>query len=270
MPVAPGGCTYSYLWTLSLDDTVNRLADLGFRSIELMATPPHLWPAEFARPERAALRRLCASRGITITSVNPTYLDLNLASLNPGFRAETVRQLREMIRLAHDLEAEAVVVVAGRKHPLLAPEPSHLWRLVREGLETLLPDCDRLGVTLALENGWTVIDRVEQLWQMCQECAHPRLGVTYDVANALAVESPTSGLHQIAAHLALLHLSDTQAGRWGHDRIGSGMVDFTAVTQAVRQIGYTGRTILEIVDPASPDEANRTSLERLWALGWSK
>jgi sugar phosphate isomerase/epimerase len=48
------------------------------------------------------------------------------------------------------------------------------------------------------------------------------------------------------------------------------MIDFTAVTQAVRQIGYTGRTILEIVDPASPDEANRSSLERLWALGWSE
>jgi sugar phosphate isomerase/epimerase len=94
MPLAPGGCTYSYLWTLSLDDAVNRLADLGFRSIELMATPPHLWPAEFARSERAALRRLCASRGMTITSVNPTYLDLNLASLNPGFRAETVRSSR--------------------------------------------------------------------------------------------------------------------------------------------------------------------------------
>lgn len=269
MPIAPGGCTYSYLWTLPLDEAVRRLADLGFGSLELMATPPHLWPPDFSPAERTALRRLCAARGIEIVSLNPTYLDLNLASLNPGIRAETVRQLGEMIRLAHDLEAEAVVVVAGRKHPLLSPEPSHLWRLVRQGIEALLPDCERLGVTLALENGWTVVDRVEQLLRMCQECPHPRLGATYDVANALAVESPSSGLRRIAPHLALLHLSDSRAGHWGHDRIGSGAIDFAELTEVVREIGYTGRTILEIVDPVSPDEANRESLERLRTLGWS-
>jgi sugar phosphate isomerase/epimerase len=94
--------------------------------------------------------------------------------------------------------------------------------------------------------------------------------VTYDVANALAVESPTASLPRVAPHLVLLHLSDTRVGHWGHDRIGSGSVDFAGLIETVRRLGYRGRTILEIVDPASPDEANRVSLERLRALGWDQ
>lgn len=264
-----GACTYSYLWGLSLEDTVHRLADIGFTYFELMATPPHCWPQDWSLASRATFRRLCGSRGVRVSSVNPTYLDLNLASMNPGIRKETIRQLRETVRLAHDLEAGIVLVVAGRKHPLLAPKPSHLWQLVREGIEALLPECDRLGITLGLENGWTVFDRAEQLTRLCREISHPKLRVAYDVANAFMVESPLEGLDLVSADLALLHLSDTNTASWGHDRIGAGGIDFAAVTEKVMQIGYAGPTILEIVDPHTPDESNRISLERLQALGWS-
>jgi sugar phosphate isomerase/epimerase len=95
------------------------------------------------------------------------------------------------------------------------------------------------------------------------------LKLVYDVANATMVESPLDGLELVLSDLAILHMSDTDDKVWGHDRIGTGVIDFAAVTEKVRKLGYAGPTIMEVVDRRSPDESNRTSLEKLRELGWT-
>jgi sugar phosphate isomerase/epimerase len=248
---------------------VRRIADMGFRYFELMTAPPHCWPRGWSAGDRLAFRNLYESLGLRLTSVNPTFLDLNMASPNPGIRDETIVQLRETIRLAHDIGAGTVVAIAGKKHPLIAPDQTYLWGLVRGALESLLTDCERLHVTLGLENGFTVIDRAAHMVRMCTELSHPNLRLVYDVANAAMLESPLDGLQAVAPHLALLHVSDTDDKVWGHDRIGTGVIDFAAVTEKVKRLGYAGPTIMEIVDRRAPDESNRASLKRLQALGWT-
>ncbi len=52
MPLILGGCTYSYLWDLTLSDTVRRLAELGFKNFEFMTTFPHCWPRGWSAADR--------------------------------------------------------------------------------------------------------------------------------------------------------------------------------------------------------------------------
>ena len=269
MPLNVGACTYSWLWDLPLQDAVRRIADMGFKYFELMSAPPHCWPRDWSAADRTAFRRLYESLGLHLSSVNPTYLDLNMASPNPGIREETIRQLRETIQLAHDLGAGIVVAAGGRKHVLIAPDQSYVWNLVKVGLESLLPDCERLGVTFGLENGYNVTHTAELMVKMCRDLPQPKLKLVYDVANATMVESPLDGLEMVAKDLALLHLSDTNDKVWGHDRIGTGVIDFAAVTEKVKKISYVGPTIMEVVDRRRPDESNRVSLEKLRGLGWT-
>jgi sugar phosphate isomerase/epimerase len=242
---------------------------MGFKYFELMSHFPHCWPREWAGPDRKGFRQLVESLGLRVSSVNPTFLDINLASPNPGIRDESIRQLRETIQLAHDIGAGIVVAPAGRKHMLLAPDQSILWGHVKEGLETLLADCEWLGVTFGLENAYNVIPSASLMVQMCRELRHPKLKLVYDVANATMVESPLDGLEMVAPYLALLHFSDTDKKAWGHDRIGTGGIDFAAVTAKVRALEYNGPAIMEIVDRKTPEESNRISLQRLRALGWT-
>lgn len=269
MPLTVGACTYSWLWDAPLREAVHRIADLGFHHFELMSHVPHCWPRDWSSADRLAFRRLYESRGLRLTSVNPTFLDLNMASPNPGIRDETIAQLRETVELAHDIGAGIVVAPGGRKHLLMAPDQPYLSGLVQGALESLLPDCERLGVTFGLENGYNVTHTAELMVQMCRALSHPRLKLVYDVANATMVESPLDGLEVVARDLALLHVSDTSDKVWGHDRIGTGVIDFAAVTEKVKKIGYAGPTIMEIVDRRAPDESNRASLKYLQALGWT-
>ncbi|HSB72365.1 MAG TPA: sugar phosphate isomerase/epimerase family protein [Candidatus Methylomirabilis sp.] len=269
MTLTVGACTYSWLWDLPLQDAVHRIADMGFRYFELMSAPPHCWPRDWSAAARGAFRKLYQSLGLRLTSVNPTYLDINMASPNPGIRDESIRQLRETIQLAHDIGAGVVVAPGGRKHVLIAPDPATVWGLVQGALESLLPDCERLGVTFGLENGYNVTHTAALMVQMCRELSHPNLKLVYDVANATMVESPLDGLELVLNDMALLHMSDTDDKVWGHDRIGTGVIDFAAVTEKVKKLGYAGPTIMEVVDRRTPDESNRTSLARLQVLGWT-
>jgi L-ribulose-5-phosphate 3-epimerase len=269
MPLTVGACTYSWLWDLPLQDALHRIADMGFKYFELMSAPPHCWPRGWSSADRTAFRKLYESRGLRLTSVNPTFLDLNMASPNPGIREESIRQLRETVQLAHDIGAGIVVAPGGRKHVLIAPDQSYLWGLVKGALESLLADCEQLGVNFGLENGYNVTHTAELMVRMCRELSHPKLKLIYDVANATMVESPLDGLELVVKDLALLHLSDTDDKVWGHDRIGTGVIDFAAVTEKVKKLGYAGPTIMEIVDRRTPDESNRASLQRLQALGWT-
>ncbi len=193
MSLTLGACTYSWLWDAPLAHAVRSIAAMGFRYFELMTHVPHCWPRGWSAADRGAFRTLYESHGLRLTSLNPTYLDLNLASPNPGIRDESVRQLRETIQLAHDVGAGMVVVIAGRKHALIAPTQSHLWDLVKEGIQSLLEDCDRWGVNLGLENAYNVAHTAELTSRLCREISHPRLKLVYDVANATMVESPLAG-----------------------------------------------------------------------------
>jgi sugar phosphate isomerase/epimerase len=269
MTMTIGACTYSWLWDAPLTEAVRRIADMGFNYFELMSHFPHCWPRGWSASDRKAFRQLVDSLGLRISSVNPTFLDINIASPNPGIRDESVRQLRETIQLAHDIGAGIVVAPAGRKHKLLAPDQSFLWGQVKKGLETLLADCERLGVTFGLENAYNVVPSASMMAQVCRELPHPKLKLVYDVANATMVESPLDGLDLVAPYLALLHFSDTDQKVWGHDRIGTGAVDFAAVTAKVRALGYEGPAIMEIVDRKTPEESNRVSLQCLRAMGWT-
>lgn len=263
-----GAATYGFLFNASLVDSLAQLADAGIKLVELTASPPHVQLTSFGQAERRSLRQRLATLDLRLVSINPTYLDINLCSLNDLFRKESIRQLTEALRLCHDLGGEMLVLFAGRRH-VLAPAPMTLVepRLL-DGLETLLEEAERLGVTVALENGPTLVAELGSA--IARLCAHfdGRLRAVYDVANARMVEDVVIGLEHALAYVELIHLSDTTPHRWQHAAVGQGDVDFPAVAQALDRTGYRGPSIMEIVDLDRPLEALVRSASVLTALGW--
>ena len=74
MSLTVGAATYAWLWDQSLEYAIDRIADIGFRSFEIMTAPPHVWPRGMDVAARRALRRHYEKRGLTLTSLNPTFL----------------------------------------------------------------------------------------------------------------------------------------------------------------------------------------------------
>lgn len=260
--------TLTYLWNCDLETACRRIADIGFRSVEIMCAPPHVWPRDFSRDDRAALRRMLGAVGLEVVAMNPTYLDMNLASPNPGFREESVRQLKEIITLAADLGAPRVVTVAGKRHPLLPTPLDRACRWATESIAECLPLAERLHVELTIENAWNVVDHADALLQLVKELASDQVGVVYDSANSVLLEPVAAGFEKVRPYLTHVHLSDARPGAWSHAPIGTGTVDFAAIHATLVRGGFTGVSVIEAVDQDRPDAALDVSKRELERLGW--
>ncbi len=265
-----GAATYGYLYSASLDDALTRLADAGFRLVEIMTTPPHLSPDTAGPYMRRRLVRHIRRLGLRVLSLNPTYLDLNLISINDGIRQETTRQLRATLELCHDLEAEMVVVIPGRRHILIPSPFNDASGVLDRELLPLLDYAERLSVRVCLENGPSLfLEKADQVRTVCDRLRHRALAMLFDVANSHMVEPVAHALEGVAASVSLIHLSDTSRKRWAHAPVGRGTVPFSAVAEVLDRLSYQGPSILEVIDGEDPLPGLRASAEALATLGWA-
>lgn len=261
--------TYSYIWSMTAYETLIHLSDQGYRQVELMVNAPHLWPSELGRSARRRVEKLLAERSIEILSLNPPMLDLNYVSPAPEMRRYTIDHYRQVIELAGEWGARWVILVPGKTHPLL-PAPAELRdRWLAEALEELDRAAEREGVSLLMENvPASYIPRADQLMEALRRLAGERVGVIYDVANAVfAGEDPSDGLKTVLPRLQLVHLSDTGLESWQHATIGSGVVPFEAVAETLDEIDFAGPTVLEVISQ-EPDRDIASSHQALTRLGW--
>jgi sugar phosphate isomerase/epimerase len=267
---ALGVNTYSYIWTTRAEECVRRLADLGYRTFELMVHPVHLPLDDLDPADRRRLASLLVQVGARDCTLNLPSLDQNLASALSRVRAFSVEMFRDVIDLASDLGIECLVTVPGRMSPLFPPPEEKRTAWMQESVEALLPHAEKRGVRLAIENvPVAAFPDAASLGSFVRGFDTDRIGVCYDAANAHFIgESPAEGIRQLADVLRVFHLSDTGRAAWKHDRIGTGTVPFAELAPALIQAGFSGPSIMEIVDP-DPERAILESHQALAQLGFA-
>lgn len=267
-PLRVGANTMSFMWRSSAREALETLAREGYRRFEVMAQRPHLDPM-MERAEVAAFARFLRDADLKVETINLPSLDQNLASAAPEMRDYTVRIFERLIDMAAALGASGVVTVTGRVNPLIAPARRDLESWFGEAFRRVLRAAEATGVRLLLENiPMGVYPRADQLIAFAERIDNPLVGICYDIANAHFIgEDAALGLRQVRARLGIVHLSDTGRETWRHDPVGQGSCDFAAFGTALREIGYSGTSMLEIVaDP--PVEHIVASQRRLAEWGW--
>jgi sugar phosphate isomerase/epimerase len=130
-------------------------------------------------------------------------------------RKDEVRKQIEIARVTGELGGQFCRTLSGQRRPGVAVEQGIDW--VVESLESCLPEVEKLGVTLVIENHYkdgewkypefaqqkkvflAVLDRVDD----------PRLGVQYDPSNALvAGDDPIDVLDAVLPRVKTVHASD--------------------------------------------------------------
>ena len=109
-----GTCLYNFIWSNPLESAIRRAAALGFRAVEIMATAPQMDVRQFDSAQLNMLLQVVDETGVEIVSLNPTFIDLNLASRNDTFRRESVNEIKACIDVAALVNARIVVVGPGR------------------------------------------------------------------------------------------------------------------------------------------------------------
>ncbi|MGA2963968.1 MAG: sugar phosphate isomerase/epimerase family protein [Candidatus Korobacteraceae bacterium] len=262
--------TYSYKLDRSALDCVNSLSEQGYRGIELMMYPGHLWPAEIDAAGRRELRMAAERAGLRIVSINMPNIDINIAGATKEMRAYTLGLLTNFVELAGDLGAPWVILGPGKANPLFMPPKETLLGHLYAGLDRLCPVAKAVGTKLLLENmPFAFLPTAQELLSAIGHYGNPDIGIIYDVANGHFIgKDPCEELRSVKHLVELIHFSDTSRKLYKHDPVGMGDVPFASVPPVMAEIGYKELPVLEIIS-RDPDTEIAESARRLAALGGS-
>jgi sugar phosphate isomerase/epimerase len=91
----------------------------------------------------------------------------------------------------------------------------------------------------------------------------------YDVANAAYIgEDPVEGLLSHHESIGLVHISDTGTETWGHDPIGTGVIDWNGLGKAVKETCGVNNVVLEIIREENPVQEFKKAMQDLKDQGW--
>lgn len=261
---------YSYTFSHKAADCIRHLADQGYRGVELMMYPGHLWPAGIDAAGRRELRRVADAGGVRIVSLNMPNIDLNIAGASQEMRDYSLGLVSGFVRLAGDLGAPGIIIGPGKANPLF-PAPrevlkGHFFR----ALDALAPIAEQGGTRLLVENmPFAFLPDADSLMNTLEEYGNDGIGVIYDVANGHFIgEHPAEGLRRVRSRLGLVHFSDTGTKVYKHDPVGMGDVPFADIPPVLAEVGYREMPVLEIVSH-DPDADTLESARRLAAAGYA-
>ncbi|MCX6940047.1 MAG: TIM barrel protein [Verrucomicrobia bacterium] len=250
--------------TMTLREWVDLAAPLGLDGLEYYSGM-----LELADPARwADARRTVEERGLVIPMLccSPDF-----SHPDAEFRRVEIEKEKHWIRMAAALGAGFCRVLSGQRRPELTR--AHGVELVAQSIEACLPEAERCGVTLIIENHykddfWSYPEFAQKMDVFCElveRVQHPRFGVNYDPSNAfLAGDDPLELLQRVKHRVVTMHASDRTliegtledlrreeggaegyAKRLRHGEIGKGLNDYDAIFGTLRGVGFDGWISIE-------------------------
>jgi sugar phosphate isomerase/epimerase len=260
-----------------IDETIARIAALGYRGIEILADVPHAWPAGLLPAQRKAICDSLQRHGLVISNINAFMMNAVADPRQPywhpswiepdrHYRAIRREHTKRSLQLARDLGAPHITTEPGGP---LAPGQS--WQAAADIFYNELMPCietaEQLEVALLIEpEPGLLIERFDQYLEFVDRIDSRHIGLNFDVGHAYCVgEEPQHWVAKMQSHTRHYHLEDIAATRVHKHLVpGHGAIDFAATLAAIRRTGYTGWLTVELYPYIDdPDAAAREARDFL-------
>jgi sugar phosphate isomerase/epimerase len=221
---------------LSAWDLIDLATEHNLSSVEI---PLHNTLPDVSDATIGRLRALMAERGLTLI-VDSGVVD--------------VATLRELFPLAVRAGAQVVratlsTILEGARASVPGGWDAHVAEM-RDRIMTLRSDLEQHDIMLALENHQDATS--DDLAMLC-EAGGPRVGVTFDVVNPLAVgEEPFAFARKLGPLIRNVHIKEyqifaTPSGyRLVRCAVGEGVIDWPAMLLLLREVAPEARAQIEL------------------------
>lgn len=264
----------------SIEETIRRIAGIGYRGIEVLADVPHAWPAGLLEERKVAICECLARHGLAVSNVNgfmmnavadprQPYWHPSWIEPDPNYRAIRREHTKRALRLAARLGARNLQTEPGG--PLAAGQTwSQAADVFYEELMPCVEVAEEVGVGLLIEpEPGLMIERFDQYLEFVERVDSPAVGLNFDIGHAYCVgEDPQDWVERMAPHTRHYHLEDIAATRVHQHMIpGTGAIDFRATLAAIARTGYQGFLTVELYPYIDdPDAAARQAFEYVTEL----
>jgi len=256
----------------SLLESLEKIALLGFKGVEIMGDRPHLYPPDFGPAEMAAIKAKLHQSNLKVTNLNSFTLfavgDTYLPSwIEPEKerRAIRIQHTLDCLKVAADLGCSNISVPPGG--PLNSMSRDAAMMLFYKGLEAVIPLAEELRVQILVEpEPDLLLENTAEFKAFIKDVQSEAVGLNFDIGHFFcAGENPAEAFEELFEWVGHVHLEDIAADR-SHNHLiaGLGVIGFLEIFKTMKTLGYRGDISLELypyVD--TPETAGRESLEYL-------
>ncbi len=260
--------SYSGSWgqaRLSLDEFIDKTADLGFDGVLLAAKRPHVSVLDYGPAERARLRKKIEARGLraAIAGYNNFTADLEHGDV-PNVEIQ-VHYVCELARLAHDLGANLVRIFTGYENP--AASYTAQWNLLVNALRECARSAAELGVTIGVQNHHDLAVGYQSQYDLICAVGEPNCKALFDAwAPALHgadIVEAARRMAPVTAHTTIANYQPRPRYRYEPAVVNyapqlpymqavpmdEGFIDYRAFLGALAEGGFQGTVAYEMCSP---------------------
>ena len=264
----------------SIEETIRKIAELGYTGIEILADVPHAWPAFLLEERKHSIRDHLEKTQLEISNINAfmmnavadprqPYWHPGWTDPDPHYRAIRREHTKRALQLAKEIGAPNITTEPGG---LLTSDQS--WdqgaQIFYDEIMPCVELADELEVYLLIEpEPELLIEKFDEYLRFADRIESPWIGLNFDIGHAYCVsEDPQDWVEKMAPHTKHYHFEDIAASRVHKHLIpGHGAIDFAATVEAINRTGYDGWLTVELypyID--NPDDAAREARKHLMQL----
>jgi len=240
---------HNWMRAETIEDTVNRIARLGYDSIEIQGSP-ELYDTK-------KVKRLIDDAGITCWgSVTLMLEQRNLLAKDKKQRADSVQYVKDVVRMVKELDGKMVSVVpstVGKIIPEGKPEEDWAWAV--ESMKQVYEYSESVGIKLGIEpiNRFETyfINRGDQALELAKAVGE-NCGVCLDTFHMNIEEDEIlPAMKRAKGKLVGFHVAD-------NNRMAPGMgkLDWKSIIKTLGEIDYDDVLSVEFCSPLDRTPAN--------------
>ena len=262
-----------------VQEAIQKIKELGYEGIDLMADRPHAYPADLNQVERQILREFTKDLGIKIANLNassvsaiyeeemkklkgvniPPSLEQFCAMYEPSFvsqseecRRKRIEYIKQSIDLAVDLGVKNISTFSGIRLPGTPPAEALNWLI--SGLEECLEYAKRKQIKIALEpEPFHLIESIENVVELLEKVKSENLSINFDIGHCYCIErsvdSVCDAIKQLKGKIIHLHVEDIKDKKHYHLIPGEGEIGkegFKKILKTLDEVGYSDFLTVEL------------------------
>lgn len=275
---APGGLA----GTLTPGDFMQLAKASGYHAVELaVGDVGSAFPVDATQAFCEDVVAESQTIGIPILSLaSGLYWSRNLGDADAQSRAQAQHDLERKLHIAAWMNVKTLLTIPGAVDvfflPDRAPVPfQHVWHHASEGIRSLVPLAESLGVCMGIENVWNKFlmsphDMASFVDQFESQC----VGVYLDVANLLPFGYAEDWVNYLGHRIRGIHFKDWRRGvgtAEGFVDLLEGDVNWPNLMAAIRSIGYVGPVVAELIpnyrfEPIVRLQNNSNAMDKILAM----
>jgi len=267
-----GASSWPFQWDPPYEDCIRRVSSLGFRAIELIGWNQDYLTNYYTPTKITELKSCLDGEGLELSQFVSTPHDLS--SGDKGKREAAVEHWRRTVDVGTELGAKLINMVSSHAFamrdtveiPRITTKPlvqQYATRNVPRGvdwdqnfrdyvdaLKSCAKICERAGVTMTVEpHPGRYLANTDGALRLLEHVDSKAMGINFDPSHTFPVgDFPDITVYRLGKHIKHLHVSDNDGVTNVHWRPGEGKIDWKAMFQALKDVGYDGVVSIEMED----------------------